>query len=86
MPTLRDPGDTVIDGALDGKILVQAEGLYGDGANAYGFYNAVSAEDVGKNFILDVESGSKPAMPIPMGSPAISQWKGIWPEQWSSRP
>jgi len=52
-------GETMIDGALAGKIVVEAEGLYGDGANAYGFYGPVATESVSDKFKLEVESESK---------------------------
>ncbi len=52
-------GDTTIDGMLAGKIVVKAEGLYGDGANAYGLSGQVVTQSVSNNFKLEVESESK---------------------------
>jgi len=52
-------GDTTIDGMLAGKIVVKAEGLYGDGANAYGLSGQVVTQSVSNNFKLEVEARSE---------------------------
>ena len=52
-------GDIDNHGALAGKITVEAAGLFGDGANAYGFYGNVATQSVGGNFRLSLESRSE---------------------------